>query len=366
MGRNKSFLLYASSSEQFDRLMDKNIWPIQICSVDYSIDFPSKVPSSYSILALGVPAQWNLLEFELDIKKQYPTIIKVERLYIKGGIPISKVGIDFSSNQELNKIIKNKKLLVDDNNTSFMIQPYSPPLLILRCFNCQQYNDHIVANCPHKDNSTCFRCGQNHPYNPDCTNKICCANCHQDHMAGNPNYPIKIEERRRYQSSISTTTNNKSKQENLSSSVWTTNQPKCNTPIYPSSTINNVQKITDASAILDLSKKIDLLTIKIEHFSTEQVKINSSLNNMYQHINSCQKEIYSMKEFIMNKFYPFVCELSNVFLGKSKQAEKDRLRPLFIQFKQDFKEVTKSIAFVTRSNAISPNSSSNESISNDF
>ncbi|CAF4917937.1 unnamed protein product [Rotaria sp. Silwood1] len=90
MGRNKSFLLYASSSEQFDRLMNKNIWPIQICSVDYSIDFPSKVPSSYSILALGVPAQWNLLEFELDIKKQYPTIIKVERLYIKGGIPISK------------------------------------------------------------------------------------------------------------------------------------------------------------------------------------------------------------------------------------------------------------------------------------
>ncbi|CAF5166359.1 unnamed protein product, partial [Rotaria magnacalcarata] len=67
-GRNKSFLLYVNSSEQFDRLMDTNIWPTQICSLDCSIDLPSKVPSSYSIVAIGVPAQWNLAEFELDIK----------------------------------------------------------------------------------------------------------------------------------------------------------------------------------------------------------------------------------------------------------------------------------------------------------
>jgi len=158
-GSNKCFLIYANSSEQFDRLMDKTIWPIQICSLDYEISFPSKVPTSYSIVAIGVPAQWKLEQFESDIKKQYPTIIKVERLYVKDRIPISKVRIDFSSNQEVKKIIQNKCLLLDDENTSFMIQPYSPPAKILRCFNCQQYNDHIAANCPHKDKPTCFRCG---------------------------------------------------------------------------------------------------------------------------------------------------------------------------------------------------------------
>ncbi|CAF1586803.1 unnamed protein product, partial [Rotaria magnacalcarata] len=68
MGRNKSFLLYANSSEQFDRLIDKNIWPTPICSFDFSIDFSSKVPSSYSIVAIGIPAQWNLTEFEPNIK----------------------------------------------------------------------------------------------------------------------------------------------------------------------------------------------------------------------------------------------------------------------------------------------------------
>ncbi|CAF3374466.1 unnamed protein product [Rotaria sp. Silwood2] len=365
MGRNKSFLLYANSSEQFDRLMDKNIWPIQICSLDFSIDFPSKVPSCYSIVAIGVPTQWNLTEFQLDIKKQCPTIIKVERLYIRGGIPISKVRIGFSSNQEVNKIIKNKRLLLDDDNTSFVIQPYSPPLRILRCFNCQQYNDHIAANCPHKDNPICFRCGQNHPYNPHCINKICCANCHQDHMVGNPNCPKKIEERSKYQNSISTSINNKPKQDNLSS-VWTTNQPKRNTPIRLSSSIENVQETFDKSVILDISKKLDLLMTKIELFSTEQVKINSSLNNMNQLINSCYKEVNLMKEFPMNSVCPFVCELSDAFLGKSKQVEKDRLRPLLVKFKQDFKEATKSTVLDTRSNAILPNSSPNESISEDF
>ncbi|CAF3568191.1 unnamed protein product [Rotaria socialis] len=150
----------------------------------------------------------------MGIKKHYPTIIKIERLYVNGGIPISKVRIDFSSNEEVNKVIKNKRLLLDDENISFAIQLYAASLRILRCFNCQQYNDHIAINCPHKDNPTCFRCGQNHAYNPHCCNKICCANCHQDHLAGSPNCPIKIDERRKYQNSITSSINNKTKKNN--------------------------------------------------------------------------------------------------------------------------------------------------------
>lgn len=74
-GNQKCFLIYANTSEQFDRLMDKTSWPIQICSSDYVIAFPVKVPMAYSIVATGVPAQWDMNLFESDIKKQYPTII---------------------------------------------------------------------------------------------------------------------------------------------------------------------------------------------------------------------------------------------------------------------------------------------------
>jgi hypothetical protein len=366
LGSKKSFLLYANSNEQFDRLMDKKIWPVQIGGFEFTVIFPSKVPSSYSIVATGVPAQWNLTEFEADIKKQYPTIIKVERLFIKGGIPISKVRIDFSSNQEINKILKNKRLLLDDENTSFAIQPYSPPFRVLRCFNCQQYNDHIAANCPHKNNPICFRCGQNHPYNPQCLNKICCANCQQDHMAGNPNCPAKIEERRKYHTNITSSTTNNQKQVNSSSSVWTANGIKFNTHIRPPSPMENAQVNADQGVVfLDISKKLDLMMIKMEHLSAEQSKINLSINNSNQLINQCHKEINSMKEFIMNKFCPYVYQLSEAFLGKNKQVEKDKLRSLFIQFKLDSKEAAKSTDYDQRSNVSLPNSSSNESIGND-
>jgi hypothetical protein len=362
MGSNKSFLLYANSSDQFDRLMDKNIWPRQICSLDCSIDFPSKVPSSYSIVAMGIPAQWDLTEFELDIKKQYPTIIKVERLYIKGGLPISKVRIDFSSNQEVNKIIKNKRLLLDDENTSFSIQPYSPPLRILRCFNCQQYNSHIAANCPHKDKPTCFRCGQNHLFNPNCLNKICCANCGQGHMAGSPNCPVKVEERRKHQSNTIPSFNNKPIQEKSSSSVWTTNERRRNTSVNLSSPVQNVLMNVEQNTMSDISKKLDLIMIKIEHLSIEQATTNSSITNAYQLINSCQKDINFIKEFIMNSVCPFVCDLSNAFLGKSKQAEQDRLRPLFAQFKHQFEEATKVLVANPNEKSMLSRSSSNESI----
>jgi hypothetical protein len=39
MGSKKSFLLHANSNEQFDRLMDKKIWPVQIGGLKFTITF---------------------------------------------------------------------------------------------------------------------------------------------------------------------------------------------------------------------------------------------------------------------------------------------------------------------------------------
>ena len=78
-------------------------------------------------------------------------------------------------------------MLLDDGHTCYPIEPYIPSLKVLRCYNCQQYDDHVAAHCPNKDKSICFKCGQQHQYNPECQNKISCAHCKEDHMAGNPN-----------------------------------------------------------------------------------------------------------------------------------------------------------------------------------
>lgn len=218
-------------------------------------------------------------------------------------------------------------------------------------------------------------------------------------MAGNPNCPTKIEERKKCQINITSSNINKQKQENSSNSVWTVNGNKRINHIRPPSPMVNVgggvdhfnrgaggvhhpnrdvggvdysdhgvggADRFDRGGFLDISNKLDLLMLKVEHLSMEQTKINSSINNVNQLINQCHLENKLMKEFILNKLCPYVCQLSETFLGKCKPADKDKLRPLFIQFNQGVKELAKLTKHDQPSHVTLPNSSSNESISDQF
>jgi len=52
-----------------------------------------------------------------------------------------------------------------------------------------------LSNWANKDRSICFKCGQQHIYNLEHQNKVCCVHCKGDCIAGNPNCPKKIETR---------------------------------------------------------------------------------------------------------------------------------------------------------------------------
>lgn len=160
------FLLYATTTTQFEYLMIESNWPPTINNFNYKLDLPNKIPASYSIVIQNVPNQWNTQSFGNELKQIYSSIVRVVRLYRNGGRPLSKVRVDFSSHKELSTILKSKRILLDDANTAFAIEPYLPPTRILRCYNCQVYDDHIAAHCPNKNKPVCFRCAQHHPYNP--------------------------------------------------------------------------------------------------------------------------------------------------------------------------------------------------------
>ncbi|CAF4147556.1 unnamed protein product, partial [Rotaria magnacalcarata] len=280
-GSNKCFLIYANSSEQFDRLMDKTIWPIQIYSLDYEILFPSKVPTSYSIVAIGIPAQWKLEQFESDIKKQYPTITKVERLYVKDR------------------------------------------------------------------QATCFRCGLNHPFNPNCSNKICCANCGQSHIIGSPSCPVKVEERRKHQqfsNNLPTINNNKvlHAKSTGASGEWATNARKEHTHAQLYTPVHNVTLNEYPDALSDINKKLDQIMNKMEQITNEQTNINASITKAFRLINSWQKDVASLKEFIIDKVCPYIFNLGEAFLGAKKQTEQEKLRPIFMKFKQQYEEIVES------------------------
>lgn len=369
LGGKKSFLIYANSSEQFDRLMNRDIWPIQLCAHDYTIDFPTKVPPSYSLVAVGIPAQWSLVEFEEDLRKQYTTIVKVERLFVRGGLPIPKVRIDFSSNQEVNKILKKKRLMIDEENTSFAVQPYTIPIKVLRCFNCQQYNDHVAAQCPFKDKPICFRCGQSHPFNPRCTNSICCANCQQDHMAGNPNCPTKIEERKKHRNTVTSSITSRPKQQyNSFPAPWSTIPNKQIVRAVDSTeTFEKTPDIfnADQNALMCIANKIDILMNKVEVIAVEQMKLMSNFNNVNQRISQFNEELEMLKDLMVNQFRPFVGLVAESCLSKSNAAIKEKLRLQLTRFNDTFDATIKSKISVLRPGTAIPNPSPNESASED-
>ncbi len=72
---------------------------------------------------LGIPTQWDVQSFCDELKSHYKTIIKSERLYIRGGRLIPKIRVDFSSSQELSMILKNKSMVLDDENRNKIPDP---------------------------------------------------------------------------------------------------------------------------------------------------------------------------------------------------------------------------------------------------
>ena len=295
----------------------------------------------------------------------------MDRLYVRGGVPISKVRIDFSSNEEITQILRNKRMILDDENTSFMVQPYSPPIKIPRCFNCQMYSDHIASNCPQKDNPTCFRCAKNHPFDPKCSNKICCANCQQDHLAGNPNCPIKIEARKKQLASTSSQTTTKPKPNQIPklvnnlippTSAWlNNNRNTIDSPDFLYSQSNVMSCNIGPPDLLAIDKKLDLLMNKIDVLVTEQTTTNSNINILNQQINRCHSNVDSIKQFILNSLCPYVAQLSESFLGKTNQQRKEKLHVSYTQFKQNLQSFETNLSIDSYQPNMLQSSSPNES-----
>jgi hypothetical protein len=363
-GKKKSFLIYANSAEQFDRLMSGNVWPPTVCNLNYILDAPSKTPAAYSIVVLHVPVQWSIDDLRNDIKKQYSTAANVERLFVRGGKPISKVRIDFSSNKELSAIIKSKRILFDEANTSFQIEPYVPPTKVLRCYNCQQYNDHTALNCPNKEKPVCFRCGQSHPYDPNCLNKICCARCHGEHMTGNPSCPNKIEERSKRNEEMKMKSARQQQRNPPPPSVWTARSYEHLSSIYMPGSSSNVNEIANGNgnvtASSDISNKLDALMAKINEISTEQLRMNKVIEDLHLNFRICRHEVDSLRGYVVGPLIKHLGEIVDVLLGKCNREEKVRLRLQHTNLMKNTGSSQEVATDTPQSNNPSPIAASNE------
>ena len=94
--------------------------------------------------------------------------------------------------------------------------------------------------------------------------------------------------------------------------------------------------------------------------------MNANITKAFRLINSWQKDLATLKEFIFEKVCPYIFNLSDAFLGKTKSTEQDKLRPLFMNFKQQYEEVVKSHVIKQNEKSTLSRSSSDESISSNI
>jgi hypothetical protein len=331
------FLLFANTATQFEYLLNKVNWPSTINKSSYKLNLPNKIPSSYSIVVQNVPHQWDVQAFGDELKQQYPSIVRAVRLYMTGGRPLSKVRIDFSSYKELSTILKTKRILLDDENTAFTIEPYIPPTRILRCFNCQAFDDHVAAHCPNKNNPVCFRCAQHHPYNSNCKNPIKCAHCEGKHMAGNPNCPIKLEKRQEKNQRLKLT-NNSTKtlsQQQQCKEAWlsnanqhlSANETTLKNP-HPERSNSNSNSINfnEQANMITMLDKISVTMLEIKR---QQETLKSKVDSIDLKILKYQTELDQIKQCVYDILCPLVNEVTKLIQPRAKNANKQTLTPLY-------------------------------------
>ncbi|CAF2065349.1 unnamed protein product [Rotaria magnacalcarata] len=328
------YLLYTSTTAQFEYLMCQSNWPNKICNGEYKVDLPSKIPSSYSIVAQNVPSQWSAEAFGNELKQYYPSIVRAVRLFIKGGRPLSKVRIDFSSYKELSSILKSKRILLDDENTAYTVEPYLPPTRVLRCYICQAYDDHIAAHCPNKNDPICFRCAQHHPYNPNCENSIQCVHSAGDHMAGNPSCPVKSDKRQEKNQRMKLSNDPTTSLNQQPRQAWSTNTKEhlfCNkTPTTTNASaayLNN--DYSNNNNQIDMNNTLNKIHDTMLHIKQQQDELNERFNTFDMKLNHYNNEISSIKCCINEILCPLLKEISSQIYLKAKGLNKQTISPLY-------------------------------------
>ena len=324
------FLLYASSFKQFEHLMSKSNWPPTINSANFNLELPSKIPASYSMVISNVPSQWSTQSFADELKRIHPSIVRVVRLFRNGGRPLPKVRADFSSHVELSAILRAKRIVLDDANTAFPVEPYLPPTRILRCYNCQAYDDHIAAHCPNKNTPVCFRCAQHHPYNSNCNNPIKCAHCNGNHMAGNPSCPIKSEKRQEKNQRMGTEGGRTSSNFQQHNRVWSgntienlfgTKNQSYNSTVAETSRSNN-------SNHLEVIVMFDKLNSSMQQIKEQQNELNKKFDTLNRTLDYHRKDVNQLNHCVYEIICPLIKVISMQVQSKAKIHDKHIISPL--------------------------------------
>ena len=122
---------------------------------------------------------WVESEVEEELRAEYPTLVKLTRMFVKEGTPLNLVRADFKSISQVKQLLH--KQVIHIGKLEHPVKPYHPPARIGKCKKCHSH-DH--SSTDYQSPQLCMRCSQQHPFKNGCPNEIKCANCGQGHYVG--------------------------------------------------------------------------------------------------------------------------------------------------------------------------------------
>ena len=184
-------------------------------------------------------------------------------------------------------------------------------------------------------------------------------------MAGSSDCLVKIEERRSITKQLTTQNHSKQEQTKYSSIAKKSNMFSKSLTTHLLNINSNEQEKKNMDIAPTIVNKLNLITSKIEQLVNEQ-ETTMNIYNVHQLINMCRREISLMNELMIDKVCPYVVELSEAFIGKNKQAAKEKIQSLLNRFKHDLNHTTASITSYPRASIRLHDFFSSEFISSDI
>lgn len=186
--KETDLLLHVKETEAFAILMSKLNWPSSLAGLSFVLPNMPSIPPQLSLLVKNVDLRLNLDEFGNDLKQLYPDVKNVIRMKNKLGNDINLVKLEITSVDSRNKLLGDKKLLL--NHLVYEVSEYLAPVNVLICSKCCGIG-HFRKQCPDQLETcrTCLQQYQDRKFHV-CSNQSRCKHCNGDHYSSSNKCPV--------------------------------------------------------------------------------------------------------------------------------------------------------------------------------
>jgi hypothetical protein len=303
----RDFLIYLKDAVSFSFLLDINHWPQLIKNQPFSLPSLPPIPPQLCLIIKNVDLNIDFDDFCADIKSRYPDVKNIIRMKNKFQNCIRMVKVELTSSLTRDKILNEKKIVV--NYVYYSVSEYLAPLQVLICSKCSGIG-HFRNTCT-QIKSTCKTCCEliDNPEQHKCSNLIKCAHCSGNHKSTSSVCQVikayRADLTKKILQPIQNTSSTTYNLENFNPVLNLTNLPRQNVS-QPSANTDMMKKLDDLiNKISEVKDHLTSLTLQHEKFEKFIIDKNQNDEILIQNLNRVTQTTKSITEdviFLRSKF----------------------------------------------------------------